>query len=299
MISERTQLKFATSERTGEIIGFVSRHSKTKQLRGVREDSPYKKKICVLSEDLKGKVQPNILYSVELKAMHSRNGFVVVAATPLLFKATIDTLVIPGGTYRVTVNFGNKTVYFDPLGGNSYSSKTVSGVVSLLQRRTDIENLEGVINRCRKTSAENGRRRIQHTDHSRFVMRPKRGIATDGAHSMKRGVTRYRAVNLATGELLFEQNIGNQTINIGEFLGVVEAAKYIIEHRFSPAIIYTDSLTALTWFNEKRTASRKRNAALKKAEIFLKAMASEIDKIEVLHWNNSLWGETPADFGEK
>lgn len=101
-------------------------------------------------------------------------------------------------------------------------------------------------------------------------MRPKRGIATDGAHSMKRGVTRYRAVNLATGELLFEQNIGNQTINIGEFLGVVEAAKYIIEHRFSPAIIYTDSLTALTWFNEKRTASRKRNAALKKRKSFSK-----------------------------
>ena len=93
-------------------------------------------------------------------------------------------------------------------------------------------------------------------------MRPERGIATDGAHSMKRGVTRYRAVDLATGELLFEQNIGNQTINIGEFLGVVEAAKYIIEHHFSPAIIYTDSLTALTWFNEKRTASRKRNSAL-------------------------------------
>ena len=153
MISERTQLKFATSERTGEIIGFVSRHSKTKQLRGVREDSPYKKKICVLSEDLKGKVQPNILYSVELKAMHSRNGFVVVAATPLLFKATIDTLVIPGETYRVTVNFGNKTVYFDPLRGNSYSSKTGSGVVSLLQRRTDIENLEGVINSFKSAAA--------------------------------------------------------------------------------------------------------------------------------------------------
>ena len=114
-------------------------------------------------------------------------------------------------------------------------------------------------------------------------MRPECGIATDGAHSMKRGVTRYRAVDLATGELLFEQNIGNQTI----------------EHRFSPAIIYTDSLTALTWFNEKRTASRKRNAAIKKAEVFLKAMASEIDKIEVRHWNNSMWGETPADFGEK
>lgn len=114
-------------------------------------------------------------------------------------------------------------------------------------------------------------------------MRPKHGIATDGAHSMKRGVTRYRAVDLATGRLLFERNIGNQTINIGEFLGVVEAAKYIIEHHFSPAIIYTDSLTTLTWFNEKRTASHKKNSAVKKAEIFLKAMASEIDKIQVLH----------------
>ena len=49
------------------------------------------------------------------------------------------------------------------------------------------------------------------------MMRPEHVIATDGAHSMKRGVTRYRAVDLATGELLFEQNIGNQTINIGEF----------------------------------------------------------------------------------
>ena len=130
-------------------------------------------------------------------------------------------------------------------------------------------------------------------------MRPESGIATDGAHSMKRGVTRYRAVDMATGRLIFEWNIGNQTINIGEFLGVVEAAKYIIEHQYSPAIIYTDSMTALTWFREKRTASRKKNAAIKKAEVFLKAMTSEIDKIQVLHWDTAAWGEIPADFGEK
>jgi len=130
-------------------------------------------------------------------------------------------------------------------------------------------------------------------------MRPESGIATDGAHSMKRGVTRYRAVDMATGQLLFERNIGNQIINIGEFLGVVEAAKYIIEYQYSPAIIYTDSMTALTWFREKRTASRKKNAAIKKAEVFLKAMTSEIDKIQVLHWDTAAWGEIPADFGEK
>ena len=74
MISERT-IKICDLGKNRRDHRFVSRHSKTKQLRGVREDSPYKKKFCVLSEDLKGKVQPNILYSVELKAMHSRNGF--------------------------------------------------------------------------------------------------------------------------------------------------------------------------------------------------------------------------------
>lgn len=131
------------------------------------------------------------------------------------------------------------------------------------------------------------------------MKRPEQGVATDGAHSMKRGVTRYRAIDLATGKLLFEKNIGNQTINIGEFLGVVEAAKYIIEHNFTPRVIYTDSQTALTWFTEKRTASRKKNATVKKAEVFLKVMACEKDRIQVIHWNTAEWGEIPADFNEK
>ena len=45
MTSEKSQIKFAKSERTGELIGFVSRHSKTRQLKGVREDSRYGKQI--------------------------------------------------------------------------------------------------------------------------------------------------------------------------------------------------------------------------------------------------------------
>ena len=83
MTSEKSQLKFAKSERTGELIGFVSRHSKTRKLMGVREDSRFGKQICVLSEDLKGTIEPNILYSVELKPMHNAKGYVVVAATPV------------------------------------------------------------------------------------------------------------------------------------------------------------------------------------------------------------------------
>jgi ribonuclease HI len=129
--------------------------------------------------------------------------------------------------------------------------------------------------------------------------RPSVGIATDAAHSTKRLITEYQGIDIETGDRLFYKNIGNQTVNIGEFLAVVEAAKYIIENDFRPRIIYTDSITAITWFRNKRTASNKRNKELQKAEIFLKAFAADVDIIEVLHWDNKNWGETPADFDRK
>lgn len=129
--------------------------------------------------------------------------------------------------------------------------------------------------------------------------RPTKGIAVDAAHSTKRLETEYQAIDLATGEQIFYKNLGNQTVNIGEFLGVVEAVKYIIENDFQPRVVYTDSTTAISWFRSKRTASNKKCKDLHKAEIFLRVMAADVDTIEVVHWNNQKWGETPADFGRK
>lgn len=60
-----------------------------------------------------------------------------------------------------------------------------------------------------------------------------------------------------------------------------------------------DSITAITWYRNKQTASSRRCPALQKAEIFLKVMEARIKDIEVLHWDNRLWGEIPADFGNK
>ena len=51
MTSEKSQIKFAKSERTGELIGFVFRDSKTRQLKGVRENYALGKQICVLAEE--------------------------------------------------------------------------------------------------------------------------------------------------------------------------------------------------------------------------------------------------------
>ena len=145
MTSEKSQIKFAKSERTGELIGFVSRHSKTRQLKGVRENYALGKQICILSEDLKGTIEPNVLYSVELKPMHKAKGYVVVAATPVQFPATVETIIVLKTLYKVTVSFGNKTIYLDPKDGKSAMSRTLDGVLQILRERKDIENHEEVI----------------------------------------------------------------------------------------------------------------------------------------------------------
>ena len=150
MSLEKSQIKFAKSQQSGEIIGFVSRLSKTKKLRGVRENSPFGKKICVLSDELKGLIIPNILYNVELKTMHKSNGYVVVSAVPIRFKAHVKTVVIPPETYQVHITFGNKTIYFDPKNGKSPSSNTIDGVLNVLKGRQDIDNLEPVIENFKK-----------------------------------------------------------------------------------------------------------------------------------------------------
>ena len=134
-MTETTQLKFVKSERTGELVGFVSK-TKDNVLKGVRE----------VSEELKGSVLPNILYEVELKPMHSgKNGYVVTAATRVVFSATVESYIVPGKKYQVLVHFGGKTVYFDPLQGKTSSSRTKEGVLAALNKRNDIADQNIVI----------------------------------------------------------------------------------------------------------------------------------------------------------
>lgn len=69
----------------------------------------------------------------------------VVKASPMLFQAQVDTLIVPKSIYQVTISFGNKTVFFDPKDGKSAFSKTLAGVIKPLREREDIENPEIVI----------------------------------------------------------------------------------------------------------------------------------------------------------
>lgn len=131
-------------------------------------------------------------------------------------------------------------------------------------------------------------------------VRPSAGIAVDASHLSSKNVTEYQGIDIATGDQVLYHNLGrDKTVNIGEFLAIVHAVQYIIENDFRPRIIYSDSITAITWFNNRETASSKGVPALKKAEIFLKVMEHDLKTIEVRHWNNQVYGETPADFGRK
>lgn len=152
MSIEKTRIKFQRCAETGAIIGLVSRKPTDQQLKGVDENSPYGKKVCVLSEDLKGTVEPGILYDVELKEMHNKKGFVVVSAIPRLFKAIIETTIVSKSTYRITVTFGHKVVYFDPKDGRSPSSRTLGGVLKILKGRKDIEDQEQVLDTFKATA---------------------------------------------------------------------------------------------------------------------------------------------------
>lgn len=125
------------------------------------------------------------------------------------------------------------------------------------------------------------------------------GIAVDAAHSQKNKVTEIQGVDLRTGKIVFYKNLGNQTTNIGEFLAVVEGIKYIIRNNYEPKVVYSDSTTAISWISAKRTASKKRNKHLQKAEIYLKVAAYWVDQVEIIKWDTSVYGEIPADFGNK
>lgn len=141
----RTKLKFVCSDETGAYISFVSQNPKTGQYCGVRQDSPYPKKICVLDKRLSYSVIPNALYDVVMIPMTECHGYVVTEITPVEFKARVETAYVPGELYMVSVIFGNKSIHYDPYRGHQDCVKTIDGCKRVLENRVDIKNSIKVI----------------------------------------------------------------------------------------------------------------------------------------------------------
>lgn len=147
-----TKLKFVKSEETGSVIGFVSQNPITGRICGVRANSDYPKKICVVDKLLSNSILLNVLYDCVLIPMTDRNGYVVIAAEPVQFITHVHTTYIKNCVYLVEVKFGNKTLKFDPLNGQKDSIRSISEFKKVLEKRVDVRDLAQVIKDFEKSA---------------------------------------------------------------------------------------------------------------------------------------------------
>lgn len=150
IIRIKTKLKFTKSKKSNSWVGFVS-FGKYGAV-GVRETDEAPKKVCVVSYKLAGSIEPNVLYDVVLVPMTNNDGFVVIQATPHMFEAVISSTVIRHARYIVSIKFGHKGLFFDPLHGRSDCVRTIDGVINVLKYRKDVKNLCQVIDDFRRSA---------------------------------------------------------------------------------------------------------------------------------------------------
>lgn len=149
----KSKLRFIESEKNGELIAFVHK-DKTGRLLGINEDSQFRKLICVISAELKklGTVKAGVLYDVEMVPMGIKQGYVVKTASVSKFSAHIKTEVVPKTIYRITVQFGHKTLVFDPFDPQNAKQANMKSIEEVLTSRDDVYNPTYAVERFRKAA---------------------------------------------------------------------------------------------------------------------------------------------------
>lgn len=151
----RTKLKFIKSEKNGALISFVSQNPVNNVVCGVRQDSPYPKKIVIIDREMANNILVNILYDCVLIPMtptlnektgeNHIPGYIAIEANPVQFQATVTTKYICGIKYMVEVSFGNKVIRFDPFKGQKESVKSLPACRAVLEKRYDVKDLMDVV----------------------------------------------------------------------------------------------------------------------------------------------------------
>jgi ribonuclease HI len=146
----------------------------------------------------------------------------------------------------------------------------------------------------------------------RLGVRPRLpSICVDAACAGSPGPLEYRGVDTESGQQLFRMGpFAEGTNNVGEFLAIVEALRWLRRHaQMQP--IYSDSQNAIGWIREGRCRTKlKRTQANRRlfdiivdSEAELPALLGETvggaGRPSILKWETSTWGEIPADFGRK
>lgn len=130
---------------------------------------------------------------------------------------------------------------------------------------------------------------------------PQFGIAVDGYCLGNPGQGGYQGICLQTKKILFKRNYMHITNNLAEFLGVCHALGYAKKNDLS--VVYSDSNTALTWARSRKPSTGINPIKGKDALEDMKKCLMWLDEQKriplLLKWETKLWGEIPADFGNK
>jgi len=129
-------------------------------------------------------------------------------------------------------------------------------------------------------------------------------ISVDAASSGNPGIMEYQGVDTNTKEVLFKMGpFNNVTNNIGEFLALVHGIA-ILEKQSDKKIIYSDSITAMSWVRKKHCQTKlKRNKENEEVFVLVERAITWLKEnnysVIIKKWNTKNWGEIPADFGRK
>ena len=112
-------------------------------------------------------------------------------------------------------------------------------------------------------------------------------------------------VDLETGELVLTSHIQAQsTINIGEFIAIVDALKYLHDKGDSRTPVYSDSKICINWVRGRYTSSHlplndKTRPALNEMDDAHRWLKAVDPQNPVIWWNKFTMGNCPADFNRK
>ena len=129
-------------------------------------------------------------------------------------------------------------------------------------------------------------------------------ISVDAASSGNPGIMEYQGVDTNTKEVLFKMGpFNNATNNIGEFLALVHGIAILVKQS-NKKIIYSDSITAMSWVRKKRCQTKlKRNEENEEVFVLIEKAITWLKEnnysIIIKKWDTRNWGEIPADFGRK
>ena len=145
----------------------------------------------------------------------------------------------------------------------------------------------------------------QSLDYKNVLDGPElNSISVDAASRGNPGLMEYQGVDTNTKEILFKMGpFNNATNNIGEFLALVHGIA-ILEKKSDKKIIYSDSITAMSWVRKKHCQTKlKRNEKNEEVFVLVERAITWLKQnnysVIIKKWDTKNWGEIPADFGRK